>query len=92
MLTKHLHLVCSHLGLLASSPHTTTTAGQLGPTTDVIYCTTYAPDFYRSFGDFPGDKGYGAAEFRERFGGGVEGAGDVGSEVGGRVGGAGVGI
>ncbi|KAJ7695535.1 hypothetical protein B0H14DRAFT_3905434 [Mycena olivaceomarginata] len=31
---------------MASSPHTTTTAGQLGPTTDVIYCTTYGPDFY----------------------------------------------
>ncbi|KAJ7835268.1 hypothetical protein B0H14DRAFT_3871179 [Mycena olivaceomarginata] len=66
---------------MASSPHTTTTAGQLGPTTDVIYCTMYRPDFYRSFGNFPGDKGYGAAEFRERSGGGVEGAGDVGSEA-----------
>ncbi|KAJ7323217.1 hypothetical protein DFH08DRAFT_1085447 [Mycena albidolilacea] len=64
---------------MASSPHTTTTAG-LGPTTGVIYCTTYGPDFYRSFGNFPGDKGYGAAEFRERFGGGVEGACDGGSE------------
>jgi hypothetical protein len=75
---------------MASSLHTTTTAGQLGPTTGAIYCTTYGPDFYRSFGNFPGDKAYGAAEFREH--GGVEGAGDVGSEVGGRVGGAGVGI
>ncbi|KAJ7792535.1 hypothetical protein B0H14DRAFT_3563032 [Mycena olivaceomarginata] len=65
---------------MASSPHTTTTAGQLGPTTGAIYCTTYGPDFYRSFGNFPGDKGYGAAEFRERFGGGVEGAGDGGIE------------
>ncbi|KAJ7723754.1 hypothetical protein B0H14DRAFT_3900139 [Mycena olivaceomarginata] len=65
---------------MASSPHTTTTAGQLGLTTGVIYCTTYGPDFYRSFGNFPGDKGYSAAEFRERFGGGVEGACDGGSE------------
>ncbi|KAJ7860684.1 hypothetical protein B0H14DRAFT_3863677 [Mycena olivaceomarginata] len=65
---------------MASSSQTTTTAGQLGPTTGVIYCTTYGPDFYHSFGNFSGDKGYGAAEFRERFGGGVEGACDGGSE------------
>ncbi|KAJ7791120.1 hypothetical protein B0H14DRAFT_3890853 [Mycena olivaceomarginata] len=65
-----------------ASSHTTTTAGQLGPTTGTIYCTTYGLDFYRSFGNFPGDKGYSAAEFRERFGGGVEGAGDMGSEHG----------
>ncbi|KAJ7802735.1 hypothetical protein B0H14DRAFT_3779799 [Mycena olivaceomarginata] len=74
---------------MASSPHTTTTAGQLGPTTGAIYCMMYGPDFYRSFGNFLGDKGYGAAEFWERFSGGVKGAGDGRSEVGGRVGGAG---